>query len=382
MKILFINLPYHGHVIPTIGLVRELIKRGNQVTYLMPFDWQKEVAASGAKFAGYENHKKLSEQIKNAYVTAEQIIDGFDLVIYEQFFFLGKHLADKYDKPVVRIFTAPVTNEKLMQEYISADGPLKIFRHKWIGRSWTREIAGQLNVNLKTDCWLDEIVKNPPDLNLVYTLEEYQPYREDFPKEQYKFLGASIYDRPEGAFQITKSENPVIYISLGTVVKGAVSFFRKCIRAFQDEDVTVIMSVGRNFDIKKLGVLPANFYVYNSVPQLSVLKMADVFVTHGGMNSVSEAMYYGVSMVAIPFMTDQPVNARRIEELGLGRQLSYKKISSDALKEVVFSIMKDSVILKNVAAMQKKIAECPSNQGGAEYIMDYYERVKGIMKSL
>lgn len=382
MKILFINLPYHGHVMPTIGLVRELIKSGNQVTYLMPFDWQDLVASSGATFAGYENHMKLSEQIKNAYVAAEQIIAGFDLVIYEQFFFLGKHLAEKYGKPAVRIFTAPATNEKLMQEYINADGPLKIFRHKWIGRSWTREIATKLNIKLKTDCWLDEIVQNPPDLNLVYTLEEYQPYHEDFPKEHYKFLGASIYDRHEEEFQITKAQNPVIYISLGTVVKGAVSFFRKCIKAFQDEDVTVIMSVGKNFHIKKLGMLPANFYVHNSVPQLQVLKLADVFVTHGGMNSVSEAFVYGVPMVAIPFIADQPVNARRIEELELGCQLCYKKISSDAIKSAVFSVMNDSTILENVTNMKKKIAECPGNKGGAEYIMDYYENVKGIRDSL
>lgn len=65
MKILFINLPYYGHVVPTIGLVQELIKHGCEVTYLMPFDWEEKVAESGAKFYGYENHRKLSEQIKN-----------------------------------------------------------------------------------------------------------------------------------------------------------------------------------------------------------------------------------------------------------------------------------------------------------------------------
>ena len=109
MRILFINLPYYGHVVPTIGLVQELIKLGCEVTYLMPFDWQEKIAESGATFYGYDNHRQLSEQIKNAYSAAERIIGKFDLVIYEQFFFLGKHLAEKYDKPVVRIFTAPVT---------------------------------------------------------------------------------------------------------------------------------------------------------------------------------------------------------------------------------------------------------------------------------
>ena len=80
MKILFINLPYHGHVIPTIGLVQELIKKGCEVTYLMPFGWEEKVIESGATFCGYENHKKLSEQIKNAYATAESMVEKFDFV--------------------------------------------------------------------------------------------------------------------------------------------------------------------------------------------------------------------------------------------------------------------------------------------------------------
>ena len=101
MKILFINLPYYGHVIPTIGLIQELIKKDIKVTTLMPFDWEDFMKQSGADFIGYENHKQLSEQIKNCYKKAESIIQDYDLVIYEQFFFLGKHLAEKYHKPVV-----------------------------------------------------------------------------------------------------------------------------------------------------------------------------------------------------------------------------------------------------------------------------------------
>ena len=53
VKILFINLPYHGHVIPTIGLVQELIKAGHRVTYLMPYDWEERIADSGAEFLDY-----------------------------------------------------------------------------------------------------------------------------------------------------------------------------------------------------------------------------------------------------------------------------------------------------------------------------------------
>ena len=66
MKILFINLPYDGHVVPTIGLVQELIKQGCEVTYLMSLDWRDKIADSGAQFYGYKNHKKLSVQPVNA----------------------------------------------------------------------------------------------------------------------------------------------------------------------------------------------------------------------------------------------------------------------------------------------------------------------------
>lgn len=377
MKILFINLPYQGHVVPTIGLVQELIKLGCNVTYLMPFDWEDKVAESGAVFHGYKNHRQLSEQIKNAYAVADKITPEFDLIIYEQFFFLGKHLAEKHNKPVVRIFTAPVTNQKLMKQFITAKGPLSIFKHKWIAKAFTKDIVKAITTDkyspLKTDNWLDEIIENPPALNLVYTLREYQPYEEEFSDEQYKFLGPSIYERESADFDFTKGEKPVLYISLGTVLKGAVSFFQTCIDAFRDKNIDVIISVGHKFQIKKLKNIPPNVHIYPSVPQLQILKMADVFVTHGGMNSVSEALVYGTPMVIIPFVSDQPVNAECIERLGVGKHLEYPNVNTDTLKSVVSSMLENNRIQTNIQQLQQLIQKAPGNKGGAKMIIDYYE---------
>ena len=380
MKILFINLPYHGHVVPTIGLVQELIKKGCEVTYLMPFDWEDKISESGAHFNGYKNHKQLSEQMKNAYATAEKIIEQFDFVIYEQFFFLGKHLAEKYNKPVARIFTAPVTNAKLMEKYVTSKGPLSIFKHKWITRAFTKDIAK--NITLKTDNWLDEIIYNPPKINLVYTLREYQPYEEEFSDEQYKFLGPSIYERAPKEFDFVKTDKPVVYISLGTVLKGAVSFFQNCVDAFSQEDVDVIISVGQKFDVRKLKNVPSNVCIYSSVPQLQVLQMADVFVTHGGMNSVSESLVYGVPMVVIPFVSDQPVNARCIENLGVGKRMEYAQVNRAALREMVLSVLSDDDIKNNLQKVKNLIDNAPGNEGGAEMIIDFYKECKSSYNTL
>lgn len=368
MKILFINLPYHGHVIPTIGLVQELIKAGHQVTYLMPHDWEAQISDSGADFLGYENSPKLDKQIRNAFFKAEEVIASYDLVLYEQFFFVGKHLAEKHGKKCVRIFTAPATNKQLMQQFISSGGPMGIFRIPLIGTLWTMDAVKGLGIKLKCRNWLDEIIENPPDCNLVYTRPSFQPFAEDFPEEQFHFIGPSVYDRKEEDFPILPK--PVICISLGTILKGAEKFFRACMDAFQNENVTVVMSVGKNFDIAKLGKLPENFIVKNHIPQVAVLKQTSLFITHGGMNSVSEAFVYGVPMLVIPFVSDQPVNARQVEKLGLGKVLDYKTITADALRDTAFAVMEDRQIQENLRKIQEEIANAPGNTGAVRIIED------------
>ena len=369
MKILFINLPYQGHVIPTIGLVQELVKAGHPVTYLMPQDWEEKIAGSGAAFLGYQNHPQLDKQIRNAFFKAEEVIASHDLVLYEQFFFVGRHLAQKHGKPCVRIFTAPATNQYLMRQFISSGGPMGIFRLPLIGTLWTMDAVKGLGIKLKCRNWLDEIVENPPDCNLVYTLPSFQPCAKDFPQGQFHFIGPSVYDRKEEHFP--SLPKPVICICLGTVLKGAEKFFRACADAFRDVPVTVVLSVGKHFDIARLGKLPENFIVKHRIPQIAVLKQASLFITHGGMNSVSEAMIHAVPMLVIPFVSDQPVNARQVENLGLGRVLDYRTITADKLKETAMAVMEDNQIRENLQKIQKEIAEAPGNAGAVGIIEAY-----------
>ena len=365
MRILFINLPYHGHVIPTIGLVQELVKAGHQVTYLMPHDWEERIADSGAEFLGYENNAQLDKQIRNAFFKAEEVIASHDLVIYEQFFFVGKHLAEKYGKKCVRIFTAPATNKELMRAFISSGGPMGIFRIPLIGTLWTMDAVKGLGIKLKCCNWLDEIVENPPECNLVYTLRSFQPYAEDFPEGQFHFIGPSVYDRKAEEFPALVK--PVIYISIGTILKGGENFFRACLEAFEKEKVTVVLSVG-NFDISRLKHIPENFVIRNRVPQIAVLKQSSLFITHGGMNSVSEALVHGVPMLVIPFVSDQPVNARQVEKLGLGKVLDYMTITANALRDAAFAVMEDRQIRENLQVIQEAIFRAPGNAGAVKII--------------
>ena len=165
----------------------------------------------------------------------------------------------------------------------------------------------------------------------------------------------------------------MVYISIGTILKGGENFFRACLEAFEKEKVTVVLSVG-NFDISRLKHIPENFVIRNRVPQITVLKQASLFITHGGMNSVSEAMVHGVPMLVIPFVSDQPVNARQVEKLGLGKVLEYKTITAKALRDAAFAVMEDRQIQENLRKIQDEIANAPGNRGAVKIVEAYGEK--------
>ena len=71
------------------------------------------------------------------------------------------------------------------------------------------------------------------------------------------------------------------------------------------------------------------------MPQLEVLGRASAFVTHGGMNSVSESLYHGVPVVVIPQVGEQAIVGRRVEELGAGLYLAKAEATAEKLRESV-----------------------------------------------
>ena len=89
-------------------------------------------------------------------------------------------------------------------------------------------------------------------------------------------------------------------------------------KAFKELDIDVVMSVGKNTDIKSLGEIPNSFCIKNSVNQIEVLQNSDVFITHCGMNSVNESLYYGVPMVLFPQHSEQKMVCDRVYDLEAG----------------------------------------------------------------
>ncbi|CAG2165010.1 unnamed protein product [Oppiella nova] len=67
--------------------------------------------------------------------------------------------------------------------------------------------------------------------------------------------------------------------------------------------------------------LPVNMWGAATVPQIQVLPVVDLVVTHGGNNTTTETMYFGIPMIVLPLFLDQYDNAQRVEDKGFGIRL-------------------------------------------------------------
>ena len=92
-----------------------------------------------------------------------------------------------------------------------------------------------------------------------------------------------------------------------------------------------------------------------------VLRAASLFITHGGMNSVMEALSLGVPMVVAPQAADQFANAGRVAELGLGLSVGPSP-GKDDLLGAADTVLANPGYRERTQAMQVEVTA----GGGAE----------------
>lgn len=355
-KILMVNVPYSGHVNPTLPLAKRLVERGHQVTYINAPEWKKTIETTGALFVPYMDYPEgLSGQqkkvrcFKAAYNTAMKVGSGHDLLIYEMFFYLGKTIADRLGIPCVRQFSQPAWSENSAR---NASFIRRISCMLIDAQVLNRRVATELGVKEKR--LINSVLNDKPALNIVYLPDKFQPYRSDL-DQTYIFCVPPMeqFAIPNHQIPFDAMKKPIIYISIGSILSSK-KFCIKCIKAFGNKELSVILNTGR-VKPETLGNIPSNIWTYSFVPQLEVLQHTDLFITHGGMNSVNEAMYYGVPMLVMPFINDQPLNAAQVVKLKLGKKSRAFFISETALYKQAMDVLSNQEIKKECKNMDDEI---------------------------
>ena len=138
------------------------------------------------------------------------------------------------------------------------------------------------------------------------------------------FLGSAVRDEVLPAniagWLSAPTEMPLVYVSFGSFLSVRADVQARVVKALRRMDVRVALAIGSG-DRAVVGALPSHWLVREYLPQVQLLRRAALAVTHGGNNSVTEALTCGVPMLVLPFSTDQFAGAAAVENAGLGLAL-------------------------------------------------------------
>lgn len=380
-NILFFSIPAHGHTNPTLQVTEELVRRGHAVRYYSFEAMREKITATGAQFVSCDpylppvntSQMQRLKQVSSTEMTLtaiqttllidsalEQDIRKFrpDCIVSDSVCFWGKLAAKKHGIPLVCSTTTFAFNRESSQYIANSPRELLdlILGLPRISRALKK--LRPLGYHVKNAL---ELVQNDESIpTIVYTSRHFQPHGDTF-SHNFAFIGPSVRDVPKAP----RSERKLIYVAIGTVLSDD-AFFRSCLDAARRIDADFILSTGTDTDIAALGQLPPNVQVFPRVDQMAVLSRADLFLTHCGMNSVSEALYMGVPMLLRPQTGEQKAVARRTRELGAGAELTGQ--SPDDIRAAIENMLSDSRFTAAAEELSRNLRSCTGAPGAADFI--------------
>jgi len=151
--------------------------------------------------------------------------------------------------------------------------------------------------------------------------------------------------------------------------------WRTCFEALGGrDDLLVVMSLGPPDDaLDGMPPVPSNFIIRKAVPQLEVLRRCSAFLTHGGANSMHEALAMGVPLAVVPVFGDQPVNADSVRDRGAGASFRHplRTLSAEALRSIVDDMTQaDSKCRDGAKVLQQKLAAAGGVAAACHAILD------------
>ena len=156
--------------------------------------------------------------------------------------------------------------------------------------------------------------------------------------------GRTVWCRPPVLEQVRGSPRQprCVYGTLGTVFNvESGDLLSRLVQAFSRLEIEALLTTGPHIGRHELPDAPARVQVEQFVPQHQVLARSRAVVCHGGSGTVIASLSLGVPVVLLPMGADQPDNADRCEELGVGVVLDPVSVEPDAIVAGMRTVMDD-----------------------------------------
>lgn len=376
-RMVYFSLPAHGHVNPTLPVIRELVRRGQPVVYFGAERFRRAILDTGAQFRPYRAEIVMPERGPGPFArvstTLDALLDWIRLaldehleevrklrpthIMHDSFAPWGRMAAQILRLPSIGSIPSILVNGEIDARYgrgarAAPDDPG--LTPEWYAGFRARCQAGLLRYGLPEVPSPPQLLQSYGDFNVVYTSRLFQPLEKAFDGRRFRFVGPCFEFRPQAPpfpFEWLDGR-PLALVSLGTVY-GNPRFLRMCLQELADGPWQVVMPTGGCFPVETLGTIPGNCMVRSFVPQIEILRRSAAFVTHGGMNGVLEALYHGVPLVMAPQAADQFWIAARVCELGAGVAPGPLRVDVGAIRgsvEKVLSCARYAVAAERIGA--------------------------------
>ncbi|MEI5007775.1 macrolide-inactivating glycosyltransferase [Streptomyces sp. PmtA] len=367
------SIAAHGHVNPSIEVIRELVARGHRVSYAIPPSFAEKVAATGAEPVLWDSTLPTDDEpeawgtelidhiepfLDDAIQALPQLAEAFagdepDLVLHDITSYPARVLAHRWGVPAISLSPNLVAWDGYEEE---VGEPMTAgLRATERGRAYYARFASWLSEN-GIGTHPDPFVGRPAR-SLVLIPRVLQPNADRVDESVHSFVGACQGDRAEqGEWRRPVGAGKVLLVSLGSAFTKQPGFYRECVKAFGElPGWHVVLQIGKFVDPAELGPVPANIEVRDWVPQLAILREADAFVTHAGAGGSQEGLATATPMVAVPQAVDQFGNADMLASLGVARHLPMEEATADNLREAVLTLAGDPEVARRLEWIRRSM---------------------------
>jgi MGT family glycosyltransferase len=160
-------------------------------------------------------------------------------------------------------------------------------------------------------------------------------------------------------------DGALVYLSLGSLGSADVDLMKRLVETLAGTPHRYVVSKGPQAGEYELA---DNMRGAEFLPQTTILPRADLVITHGGNNTVTESFHFGKPMIVLPLFWDQYDNAQRVDELGFGVRLDTYGHEPDELRATVDRLLSDDGVRGRLAPISRRLQASPGTERAAELI--------------
>jgi zeaxanthin glucosyltransferase len=250
----------------------------------------------------------------------------------------------------------------------------------WQPQTWLQECVDFARSRGFPRAWIDEraaidITFRFPELSLAPSELDFERTDEDL------FYAGPCVDlsRDETPMTGLPTDRPVVYCAFGTQTHRYPDLKRRAAQLLDAARMLPDLHFVLSWDGEELENVPPNVVATQYAPQLSLLRRSALFVTHGGLNSLKEALCLGVPPLVLPFDADQPGNAARLMHHGCGRYASWD-LEAVELADLVRHTLNDQQLRRRVLAISERLLQALDEKSAAKAFQRAWEYSRRFRK--